>query len=79
MASSNQLAAQLTSRAEVSLICTANPPPAAPDWVLYDATDKTGWPCTRPRMAAEVAADQASGGYRQVFAEDGIMLLRRNG
>jgi uncharacterized membrane protein len=79
VASSNELAAQLTSRTEVSLICSDNPPPVAPDWVVMDRTDITGWPCARPSMADLVDADRNSGEYRLVFQADGITLLHRNG
>ena len=73
----NRLAPQLTSRTTVTLICQQTaPPPTPPQWVLFDATDPTKFPCPMPQIAAEVAADQRSGQYRLVTRQDGITLLR---
>ena len=79
VATTNRLAPQLTSRATVTLICQTAPPLQPPQWVLFDSTDPTKFPCPMPQIAAEVAADQASGHYRLVARRDGITLLRRTG
>jgi uncharacterized membrane protein len=77
VAATNRLAPQLTSRDTVTLICQQTPPPLRPpQWVLFDATDPTKFPCPMPRIATEVAADQSSGQYRLVTRQDGITLLR---
>jgi len=77
VAATNRLAPQLTDRATVTLICQQTPPPPEPpQWVLFDSTDPTKFPCPMPQIAAEVAADQSSGRYRLVTRQDGITLLR---
>ena len=79
VATTDRLAPQLTDRAEVSLLCTADPPTVPPDWLLVDGGDTTNFPCPTTRMLAIAAAEQRSGAYRLVARADGILLLHRLG
>jgi hypothetical protein len=77
VASSDHLAAQLTDRTTVSLVCA---PPVAgqplPDWVVSDTTDPTRVPCP-PARSAQMVDRYRADGYRVVADRDGIILLRR--
>ena len=77
VASSNHLAAQLTDRTTVSLVCMA---PVAgqpmPDWVVSDTTDPTHVPCL-PARSAQMVDRYRADGYRVVAHRDGIWLLQR--
>jgi len=75
VASSDHLAAQLTDRTTVSLVCMA---PVAgqplPDWVVSDTTDPTDVPCL-PAQSAQMVDRYRADGYRVVADQDGIVLL----
>ena len=77
VATSNQLAPQLTRRAQVSLVGSADPPAVPPDWILVDPADTSNYPGPIASSLAIVAADRRSGRYRLVASEDGIVLLHR--
>ena len=77
VASSNHLAAQLTDRTTVSLVCAPNlPGQPLPQWVVSDTTDPTHVPC-EPALSAQLVAKYRADGYRTVADRDGIVLLQR--
>ncbi|MET9347877.1 DUF2079 domain-containing protein [Streptomyces termitum] len=78
VASSNRLAAQLANRTTVTEVCLyarAFPPAEAPEWVIYDTTDRSDPECA-VGAALEAPAPKLDG-YRLVESRDGIVLLRR--
>ncbi|WP_052070144.1 DUF2079 domain-containing protein [Streptacidiphilus albus] len=77
VASSNHLAAQLTDRTTVSLVCApVLPGQPLPQWVVSDTTDPTHVPC-EPALSARLVAQYRADGYRTVADRDGIVLLQR--
>ncbi|GAB7183914.1 DUF2079 domain-containing protein [Kitasatospora sp. Ki12] len=75
VAASNRLAAQLTDRAEVSLVCR-QPVWPGPDWVAVDLRDPSVQaPCATADTARMLTLYQ-SYGYRRLVDQDGLLLLR---
>ncbi|MBD0693253.1 hypothetical protein BG452_12665 [Streptomyces sp. CBMA123] len=76
VAASNRLAAQLTGRADVTLVCQDAVGPG-PEWVAVDLRDPSVWsPCATAATARMLAAYQEYGYYRMVD-RDGLLLLKR--
>ncbi|MFF7994497.1 DUF2079 domain-containing protein [Kitasatospora xanthocidica] len=76
VAASNRLAAQLTDRAEVSLVCR-QPVWPGPDWVVVDLRDPSVQaPCATADTARMLTLYQ-SYGYRRLIDRDGLLLLKR--
>ncbi|WP_030463025.1 DUF2079 domain-containing protein [Kitasatospora sp. NRRL B-11411] len=76
VAASNRLAAQLTSRADVTLVCRA-PVGAGPRWVAVDLRDPSvKAPCATADTARMLAFYRGAG-YLPRFERDGLLLLER--
>ncbi|MET8626215.1 DUF2079 domain-containing protein [Kitasatospora sp. NPDC004669] len=76
VAASNRLAAQLTGRAEVTLVCQV-PTAPAPEWVVVDLRDPSVQsPCATADTARMLAAYRGLG-YRRLVDQDGLLLLKR--
>ncbi|MFJ7243290.1 DUF2079 domain-containing protein [Kitasatospora sp. NPDC098652] len=74
VAASNRLAAQLTGRAEVTLVCQ-EPAGPGPDWVVVDLRDPSVQsPCATAATARMLAVYQ-SRGYHRLIDQDGLLLL----
>ncbi|MFF4817525.1 DUF2079 domain-containing protein [Kitasatospora sp. NPDC001309] len=75
VAASNRLAAQLTGRAEVTLVCQ-DPVGPGPDWVAVDLRDPSVQsPCATAATARMLAAYQSQG-YHRLIDRDGLLLLK---
>ncbi|MFD8786761.1 DUF2079 domain-containing protein [Kitasatospora sp. NPDC059599] len=75
VAASNRLAAQLTSRAEVTLVCR-EPVRPGPEWVVVDLRDPSVQaPCAVADTARMLTVYQGHG-YRRLVDRDGLLLLR---
>ncbi|MFF2073777.1 DUF2079 domain-containing protein [Kitasatospora sp. NPDC058162] len=78
VAASNRLAAQLTSRAEVTLVCQepgGNDP--GPEWVAVDLRDPSVQsPCATAATARMLTVYQEHG-YHRLIDRDGLLLLKR--
>ncbi|MFD0568599.1 DUF2079 domain-containing protein [Kitasatospora gansuensis] len=76
VAASNRLAAQLTARTTVTLVCRDDGP--APDWVAVDLTDPSvKAPCAITDTVRMLATYEERG-YRRLVERDGLVLLRRD-
>ncbi|MGK4579276.1 DUF2079 domain-containing protein [Kitasatospora sp. HPMI-4] len=76
VAASNRLAAQLTSRATVTLVCQ-EPTGPGPEWVAVDRTDPSvRVPCATA-ATARMLAEYERRGYRRILDRDSLLLLRR--
>ncbi|MFI9363265.1 DUF2079 domain-containing protein [Kitasatospora sp. NPDC053057] len=76
VAASNRLAAQLTGRAEVTLVCQ-EPVGPGPQWVAVDLHDPSVQsPCATAATARMLAAYQ-NHGYQRLVDQDGLLLLKR--
>jgi hypothetical protein len=76
VAASNRLAAQLTGRAEVTLVCQV-PVVPMPEWVAVDLRDPSVQsPCATAATAGMLAVYQDLG-YRRLVDQDGLLLLKR--
>ncbi|MFD4661252.1 hypothetical protein ACFWP2_37215 [Kitasatospora sp. NPDC058444] len=76
VAASNRLAAQLTGRAEVTLVCRAPVGPGA-QWVAVDLRDPSvRSPCATADTARMLALYRERG-YRSLTDRDGLLLLHR--
>ncbi|MER7844030.1 DUF2079 domain-containing protein [Kitasatospora sp. NPDC096077] len=76
VAASNHLAAQLTGRAEVTLVCQ-DPVGSGPEWVAVDLRDPSVQsPCATAATTRMVTAYR-SHGYRLVVDRDDLLLLKR--
>ncbi|MEU3564957.1 DUF2079 domain-containing protein [Kitasatospora sp. NPDC006786] len=76
VAASNRLAAQLTGRAEVTLVCRA-PVGPGPQWVAVDLRDPSVQaPCATADTARMLALYRERG-YRPLVEQDGLLLLQR--
>ncbi|MER5863141.1 DUF2079 domain-containing protein [Kitasatospora sp. NPDC002040] len=75
VAASNRLAAQLTHRTTVSLVCRDDAPP--PEWVAVDLTDPSvKSPCAITDTARMLVRYEQQG-YRRLVDRDGLVLLQR--
>ncbi|MFJ6618636.1 DUF2079 domain-containing protein [Kitasatospora sp. NPDC091335] len=75
VAASNRLAAQLTRRAEVTLVCR-EPVGPGPQWVAVDLRDPSvRSPCATADTARMLDVYRERG-YRQLVGQDGLLLLR---
>ncbi|BFV55554.1 DUF2079 domain-containing protein [Kitasatospora sp. CMC57] len=75
-AASNRLAAQLTARTTVTLVCRDDAP--APDWVAVDLTDPSvKAPCAIADTVRMLATYEQRG-YRRLVEHDGLVLLHRD-
>ncbi|MFJ9844434.1 DUF2079 domain-containing protein [Kitasatospora sp. NPDC101155] len=76
VAASNRLAAQLTGRAEVTLVCQV-PVVPTPEWVAVDLRDPSVQsPCAAAATASMLVVYQDLG-YRRLVDQDGLLLLKR--
>ncbi|MER7580601.1 DUF2079 domain-containing protein [Kitasatospora sp. NPDC097691] len=76
VAASNRLAAQLTDRTEVTLVCR-EPIRPGPEWVAVDLRDPSvRAPCAVADTARMLTVYQESG-YRRLVDQDGLILLKR--
>ncbi|MEU1290449.1 DUF2079 domain-containing protein [Kitasatospora sp. NPDC005856] len=76
VAASNRLAAQLTGRAEVTLVCRA-PVGPGPQWVAVDLRDPSvRSPCATADTARMLALYRERG-YQPLIDQDGLLLLHR--
>ncbi|MFJ2581666.1 DUF2079 domain-containing protein [Kitasatospora aureofaciens] len=76
VAASNRLAAQLTSRADVTLVCR-EPVGPGPEWVAVDLRDPSvNSPCATAATAHMLERYQQDG-YRRLIDQDGLLLLKR--
>ncbi len=76
VAASNRLAAQLTGRAEVTLVCQA-PVGPGPQWVAVDLRDPSVQsPCATADTARMLAVYRERG-YLPLVEQDGLLLLHR--
>lgn len=76
VAASNRLAAQLTARAQVTLVCR-QPTGQEPQWVAVDLRDPSVLsPCATADTARMLAVYREHG-YRPLVEQDGLLLLRR--
>ncbi|MFJ9453885.1 DUF2079 domain-containing protein [Kitasatospora sp. NPDC101447] len=76
VAASNRLAAQLTDRTEVTLVCR-EPARPGPEWVVVDLLDPSvRAPCAVADTARMLTVYQESG-YRRLVDRDGLLLLKR--
>ncbi|MCX4749361.1 DUF2079 domain-containing protein [Kitasatospora sp. NBC_01287] len=76
VAASNQLAAQLTDRATVSMACPYHRPAQPVAYLVVDTKDTTSDTTNCRAGLAVVVADAERSGYTVVAARDGITLLR---
>ncbi|WTU04269.1 DUF2079 domain-containing protein [Kitasatospora sp. NBC_00070] len=75
VSASNRLAAQLTARATVTLVCRDDDP--APDWVVADLTDPSvKAPCAITDTTRMLATYEQRG-YHRLVDRDGLVLLHR--
>ncbi|MFF4925398.1 DUF2079 domain-containing protein [Kitasatospora sp. NPDC001261] len=76
VAASNRLAAQLTRRTEVTLVCRT-PEGPGPQWVAVDLRDPSVQaPCATADTARMLAVYRERG-YRPLVEQDGLLLLQR--
>ncbi|MFJ4593249.1 DUF2079 domain-containing protein [Kitasatospora sp. NPDC088861] len=76
VAASNRLAAQLTGRATVTLVCQA-PTGPGPEWVVVDRTDPSVQAPCATADTARMLVEYEQLGYRRVVDQDSLLLLRR--
>ncbi|MEV7601989.1 DUF2079 domain-containing protein [Kitasatospora sp. NPDC089797] len=76
VAASNRLAAQLTSRTEVTLVCQ-EPVGPGPEWVAVDLRDPSVQSPCATAATARILAEYRSHGYHQLVDRDGLLLLKR--
>ena len=78
VAASNDLAAQLAARDDVSLVGRTALDPGGPDYAVIDV-DRAQFPLEGADAARGIAAAALANGYRQVDAAGGVVLLERTG
>ncbi|MFJ2863379.1 DUF2079 domain-containing protein [Kitasatospora sp. NPDC087314] len=76
VAASNRLAAQLTSRDTVTLVCQ-EPTGPGPEWVVADRTDPSVQAPCAAAATARMLTEYEQRGYRRVIDADALLLLRR--
>ncbi|BAJ25973.1 hypothetical protein KSE_01220 [Kitasatospora setae KM-6054] len=76
VAASNRLAAQLTARADVTLVCR-EPVGAGPRWVAVDLRDPSVKAPCATADTARMLARYRDAGYLTRFDRDGLLLLER--
>ncbi|MEV7028371.1 DUF2079 domain-containing protein, partial [Kitasatospora sp. NPDC093558] len=76
VASSNRLAAQLTHRAVVTLVCRP-PVGPAPEWVAVDLRDPTVQSPCAIAVTRRMVAEYRERGYRPLIDQDDLLLLKR--
>ncbi|MDH6707566.1 putative membrane protein [Kitasatospora sp. MAA19] len=76
VAASNRLAAQLTSRDTVTLVCQ-EPTGPGPEWVVADRTDPSVQAPCATAATDRMLTEYERRGYRRVIDADDLLLLRR--
>ncbi|MFD8086888.1 DUF2079 domain-containing protein [Kitasatospora sp. NPDC059722] len=76
VASSNRLAAQLTDRAVVTLVCRP-PDGPGPEWVAVDLHDPTVQSPCAIAATLHMVTEYRERGYRPLIDQNGLLLLKR--
>lgn len=76
VASSNRLAAQLTDRATVTLVCRP-PDGPGPEWVVVDLRDPSVQSPCAVAATLHMVTEYRERGYRPLIDQDGLLLLKR--
>ncbi|MGW2250800.1 DUF2079 domain-containing protein [Kitasatospora sp. NPDC001660] len=76
VAASNRLAAQLTDRAVVTLVCRP-PDGPGPEWVAVDLRDPSVQSPCAIAATTHMVTEYRQRGYRPLIDQDGLLLLKR--